>query len=131
LEDDEEPVSAEHLERVESEMRDALRASRRVYEDEKQLLKKHFKRVDDGDGAVDLTEFVALWGRIGVPLSRAEATAAFAKHGVDARGGTMPYAVFERVYTDRGRRGTGAAEAVRKGAYRQGESFVRSFRGIR
>jgi hypothetical protein len=72
-------LSAAHLESLEAELRQALKEARKVYEDEKQLLRRHFQSVDDGDSAVDAGEFVALWARLHVSVSPHEAAALFSK----------------------------------------------------
>ena len=70
---------------LERTLRDTLRDKRSVYESGKDMLARHFRDVDDGSGDVDIREFCAIWSRLGVEVTGAEATALFKKHGFEYR----------------------------------------------
>ena len=87
-----EDVTVAQLQQLERTLRDTLRDKRSVYESGKDMLARHFREVDDGSGDVDVREFCAIWSRLGVEVSVAEATALFKKHGFAK--GVIPYKRF-------------------------------------
>eukprot|EP00854_Cymbomonas_tetramitiformis_P005597 gene5597-6783_t len=112
-------VRREHVAKLESEMREVLKAHRTVYQGEKELLQKIFRRVDDGNQAVDLDEFLELWDRLGVQMTEAEGIAVFKKHGCSERR-PMAYDKFVEAFTARPSRKLGQ-EMIRKGAFVAGQ----------
>ena len=67
-------VTAVHLANLEEEFRAVLGRLRSVYEGEKEILVRAFRGVDDGNGAVEVPEFMLVWRQLGVDVSFSEAS---------------------------------------------------------
>jgi len=110
----EEDVTVAQLQQLERTLRDTLRDKRSVYESGKDMLARHFRDVDDGSGDVDIREFCAIWSRLGVEVTGAEATALFKKHGFAK--GIIPYKRFMELLLKSPSR-TLTEGTVKKGAF--------------
>lgn len=111
-------VTAVHLANLEEEFRAVLGRLRSVYEGEKEILVRAFRGVDDGNGAVEVPEFMLVWRQLGVDVSFSEASALFLKYGYRD---TMPYEKFAYILLVSPTRRLATESRVRKGAFVAGK----------
>ena len=118
-------VTQAHIFQLEEELRGALKEHRSIHELERDMLMRIFRDVDDGSGEVDENEFRKICKRspprgLGIPVSRQEVSAIFAKLGYAGR--SMPYDVFAMHLLARQSRQLASDAPVRKGTFVIGES---------
>ena len=107
-----------HLANLEEEFRAVLGQLRSVYEGEKEILVRAFRGVDDGNGAVEVPEFMLVWRQLGVDVSYPEAEAIFRKYGYRE---SMPYEKFAYILLVSPTRRLATESRVRKGAFVAGK----------
>ena len=117
-------VTQAHVFELEEELRSALREHRSIHEKESDMLMRVFRDVDDGSGDVDESEFRKVCKRapprgLGVPVSKQEVSAIFARMGFAGR--RMPFETFAAHLLARQSRQLASDAPVRKGTFVIGE----------